>query len=51
MFSFSLKRDEGVKRAYTIGVVLGFSRSGKPTDNSFVGAFKGKVCAECVDQN
>lgn len=33
------------------GVVLDFSRPGKPTDNSFVEAFNGKVRAECVDQN
>jgi putative transposase len=31
--------------------VLDFSRPGKPTDNSFVEAFNGKVRAECVDQN
>jgi putative transposase len=33
------------------GVVLDFSRPGKPTDNSFVEAFNGKVRAECIDQN
>jgi putative transposase len=37
--------------AYMNGVVLDFSRPGKPTDNSFVEAFNGKVRAECVDQN
>jgi putative transposase len=33
------------------GVVLDFSRPSKPTDNSFVEAFNGKVRAECIDQN
>jgi putative transposase len=33
------------------GVILDFSRPGKPTDNSFVEAFNGKVRAECIDQN
>ena len=37
--------------AYTRGVALDFSRPGKPTDNSFVEAFNGKVRAECIDQN
>ena len=37
--------------AYTNGVTLDFSRPGKPTDNSFVEAFNGKVRAECIDQN
>jgi putative transposase len=37
--------------AYQNGVVLDFSRPGKPTDNSFVEAFNGKVRAECIDQN
>lgn len=37
--------------AYRNGVVLDFSRPGKPTDNSFVEAFNGKVRAECIDQN
>ena len=37
--------------AYTNGVILDFSRPGKPTDNSFVEAFNGKVRAECIDQN
>ncbi|MBJ6127848.1 transposase [Microvirga sp. BT325] len=37
--------------AYQHGVVLDFSRPGKPTDNSFVEAFNGKVRAECIDQN
>jgi putative transposase len=37
--------------AYRKGVVLDFSRLGKPTDNSFVEAFNGKVRAECIDQN
>lgn len=37
--------------AYTNNVTLDFSRPGKPTDNSFVEAFNGKVRAECIDQN
>lgn len=37
--------------AYQNGVILDFSRTGKPTDNSFVEAFNGRVGAECVDQN
>ncbi len=37
--------------AYTNGVYLDFSSSGKPTDNSFVDVFKGEVRAECIDQN
>ena len=37
--------------AYANGVILDFSRPGKPTDNSFVEAFNGKVRAECIDQN
>jgi putative transposase len=37
--------------AYMNGVILDFSRPGKPTDNSFVEAFNGKVRAECIDQN
>jgi putative transposase len=37
--------------AYMNGVTLDFSRPGKPTDNSFVEAFNGKVRAECIDQN
>ena len=31
------------------GVTLDFSRPGKPTDNSFIEAFNGKVRAECID--
>lgn len=34
--------------AYMNGVVLDFSRPGKPTDNAFVEAFNGKVRAECI---
>ena len=37
--------------AYMNGVTLDFSRPGKPTDNSFIEAFNGKVRAECIDQN
>ena len=34
--------------AYTKGVTLDFSRPGKPTDNAFAEAFKGRVRAECL---
>jgi len=37
--------------AFMNGVVLDFSRPGKPTDNAFAEAFNGKVRAECIDQN
>jgi len=37
--------------AYMNGVVLDFSRPGKPTDNGFIESFNGKIRAECVDQN
>ena len=37
--------------AYMNGVILDFSRPGKPTDNAFAEAFNGKVRAECIDQN
>ena len=33
--------------AYQQGVVLDFSRPGKPTDNSFIEFFNGKLRAEC----
>ncbi len=37
--------------AWMNGVILDFSRLGKPTDNAFAEAFNGKVRAECIDQN
>lgn len=37
--------------AYSIGIILDFSRPSKPTGNSFAETFNGKVPAECVDQN
>jgi putative transposase len=37
--------------AWSNGVMLDFSRPGKPTDNAFVESFNGKVRAECIDQN
>ncbi len=37
--------------AWMNGVILDFSRPGKPTDNAFAEAFNGKVRAECIDQN
>ena len=35
--------------AYLNGVVLDFSRPGKPTDNAFAEAFNGRVRAECLN--
>jgi len=35
--------------AYTHGVILDFSRPGKPTDNAFVEAFNSKVRSECLN--
>ena len=37
--------------AYTKGVVLDFSRPGKPTDNAFIEAFNGRFRAECLNQH
>ena len=34
--------------AYQRGVVLDFSRPGKPTDNAFIEAFNGRLRAECL---
>jgi len=35
--------------AWTHGVVLDFSRPGKPTDNAFAESFNGRVRAECLN--
>jgi putative transposase len=35
--------------AYQRGVVLDFSRPGKPTDNAFIESFNGKLRAECLN--
>ena len=35
--------------AYSRGVVLDFSRPGKPTDNAFIEAFNGRLRAECLN--
>lgn len=35
--------------AYAKGVVLDFSRPGKPTDNAFIEAFNGRLRAECLN--
>ena len=35
--------------AYQKGVVLDFSRPGKPTDNSFIESFNGKFRTECLN--
>ena len=35
--------------AYQKGVVLDFSRPGKPTDNSFIESFNGKFRGECLN--
>ena len=37
--------------AYARGVVLDFSRPGKPTDNAFIESFNGKLRAECLNQH
>jgi putative transposase len=37
--------------AYIKGVVLDFSRPGKPTDNAFIESFNGKFRAECLNQH
>ena len=36
--------------AYANGVVLDFSRPGKPTDNAFIESFDSRVRAECLNQ-
>jgi len=35
--------------AFSKGVVLDFSRPGKPTDNAFIEAFNGRLRSECLD--
>lgn len=35
--------------AYANGVILDFSRPGKPTDNAFIEAFNGRLRAECLN--
>ena len=35
--------------AYQKGIVLNFSRPGKPTDNSFIESFNGKFRSECLN--
>ena len=35
--------------AWTHGVILDFSRPGKPTDNAFAESFNGRVRAECLN--
>lgn len=35
--------------AYQKGVILDFSRPGKPTDNAFIEAFNGRLRAECLN--
>jgi putative transposase len=37
--------------AYQRGVILDFSRPGKPTDNAFIEAFNGRFRAECLNQH
>ena len=37
--------------AYAKGVILDFSRPGKPTDNAFIEAFNGRFRAECLNQH
>ena len=35
--------------AYQRGVILDFSRPGKPTDNAFIEAFNSKLRSECLN--
>jgi transposase InsO family protein len=35
--------------AYQRGVLVDFSRPGKPTDNAFIEAFNGRFRAECLN--
>lgn len=35
--------------AYQKGVILDFSRPGRPTDNAFIEAFNGRLRAECLN--
>ena len=37
--------------AYANGIILDFSRPGKPTDNAFIESFNGSVRAECLNEN
>ncbi len=37
--------------AYVNGVILDFSRPGKPTDNGFIEAFNSKLRSECLNAN
>ena len=37
--------------AYVNGVILDFSRRGKPTDNAFIESVNGKFRAECLNQH
>jgi len=47
-FSEFISRDRDLW-AYQKGVVLDFSRRGKPTDNAFIESFNGKFRAECLN--
>ena len=37
--------------AYAHGVVLDFSRPGKPTDNAFIEAFNSRLLQECLKEH
>jgi putative transposase len=37
--------------AYANGVILDFSRPGKPTDNAFIESFNARVRLECLNQH
>lgn len=37
--------------AQDAGVALQFSRPGKPVDNTFIEAFNGRLCDECLNQS
>ena len=45
-----ISKDLG-KWAYENGVVLDFSRPGKPTDNPFIESFNGRFRDECLNTN
>ena len=56
-FPTSIRVDQGTEFtsrdldlwAYQRGVILDFSRPGKPTDNAFIESFNGKFRAECLN--
>lgn len=45
------RRELAAQGAYENGVVLDFSRPGKPTDNAFIESFNGSFRDECLNVN